>query len=351
LRQAEVQSLFQERFGALYPQLTLRGIRSFPDRVCGPYAFILRVAFGRAGLELNMLCMALGEAFPKKLERFIRRVQEAKLDQSKKDLIPVLIAPYLSEEARSLCRQAGIGYFDLAGNASLDSPQVFFEISGKSNLRVRQRQVRTPFEGKAERVVRTLLLKPDRHWNMRELARASQVSLGLASMATTALVNMGTVTKGRSGLELLGPAALLEAWSHSYDLQRSSFCLYRSWAQVPEIERRLADQRKALAGRWALTLWPGAHHLLGLEDAPLRLALYWSGKPERLAQALNLSERGGKTPVFVFKPYDGSLLWGSRRTSGRLTAVHPLQLYLDLCSGDAEELDLARRVRSALLPW
>jgi len=351
LRQAEVQSLFLERFGALYPRLTFRGVRSFPDRTCGPYAFILRAAFGRAGLELEMLCVALGEAFPKKLERFTRRVQEAKLAQSGADLIPVLVAPYLSEEARGLCRQAGIGYFDLAGNASLDSSQVFFEVSGKPNPHVRQRQVRTPFEGKAERVVRTLLLRPSRHWNMRDLARSSHVSLGLTSMTTTALADMEVVTKGRSGLELLAPAALLEAWSQSYDLQRSLFRVYRSWAQVPELERRLADQRKSLGGRWALTLWSGAHHLLSLEETPPRLAVYWSGKLEGLAQALGLSEHGGRTLIFVFRPYDESLLWGARKTGRRLTSVHPLQLYLDLCSGDAEELGLAGRVRSALLPW
>ena len=162
---------------------------------------------------------------------------------------------------------------------------------------------------------------------------------------------MGVVAKNRSGLDLFDPAALLEAWSRGYDLQRSLFRIYRSPAEVPQIERRLADQREALSGRCALTLWSGAHHLLELEAAPPRLAVYWPGKPEQLAQALDLSERKGMTPVFVFQPYDESLLWGSRETSEHLTVVHPLQLYLDLCSGDKEELELADSVRSCLLPW
>lgn len=351
MRQAEVQSGFLQRFDVLYPQLTFRGMRSFPDRVYGPYAFILRVGFGRAGIELDLLCVALADGYPSNVQGFVRRIHEAESAEARPDAIPVLIAPQFSERARALCREAGVGYFDLAGNGGLDSPHVFFEVSGKASTHVRDRHVRSAFEGKAERVVRTLLLDPERHWNMRSLAESSGVSLGLTSMATSSLANMGMVVKSRAGLDLFRPAALVDAWSQSYDMLRSPFCIYRSDAEVPEIERQLADQREALSGRWALTLWSGAHHVLALEAAPPRLAMYWSGKPAQLAQALDLSERNGKTPVFVFQPYDEGLLWQVREAEGRLSVVHPLQLYLDLCSGDAEELALAERVRSGLLPW
>ena len=64
-----------------------------------------------------------------------------------------------------------------------------------------------------------------------------------------------------------------------------------------------------------------------------------------------MSKRKGQTPVFVFQPYDESLLWGATETRDHLSVVHPLQLYLDLCSGDKEELELAESVRSRLLPW
>jgi len=351
LRQAEVQSRFLERFGVLYPQLTFRGMRNFPHRAYGPYAFVLRVAFGRRGIELDMLCAALADACPENLKRFIQRIQDSEQAPGKPDAMPVLVAPYFSEEARALCRQAGIGYFDLAGNGGLDSPQVFFEVSGKANTQARDRYVRTPFEGKAERIVRTLLLEPDEHWNMRGLAKSSGVSLGLTSMVTSALADMGVVAKSHAGLDLFTPAALLDAWSQSYDLQRSPFAIYRSSAEVAEIEERLVNQWEALSGRWALTLWSGAHHVLALEATSPRLALYWSGRPEQLAQALDLGKRGGKTPVFVFQPYDESLLWGASETGEHLPVVHPLQLYLDLCSGDAEEMELAEGVRSRLLPW
>jgi len=351
LRQAEVQSRFLESFSVLYPRITFRGVRRFPARAYGPYGFALRIAFGKTGVELDMLCAVLTDGFPQDVKRYIRRIQQARTSQPNEEAVSVLIAPYFAQEACALCREAGIGYFDLAGNAGLDTPRAFLEISGQANPYQRERQVHTPFEGKAERLVRTLLLDPNRLWTLRELVKAAGISLGLASMVTSALADMGVVAKNRGGLGLLRPGALLDAWAQSYDLRRNAFCIYRSMAGVSELETRLVGDGQALGGRPVLTLWSGAHHLLQEESDAPRLALYWQGKPESLAQTLELSSDEGKTFVFVFQPYDESLLWGITEEHGRPAVVHPLQLYLDLASGDEEELHLAQRVRKRLLPW
>ena len=80
----------------------------------------------------------------------------------------MIVAPYLTEEARVVCREAGVGYFDLAGNAGLDTPHIFIEIGGKPNPEPRKKEVQTLYQGRAERVVRTLLMDPERRWNMRD---------------------------------------------------------------------------------------------------------------------------------------------------------------------------------------
>lgn len=346
-----MQSRFLDSFGALYPQLTFRGVRRFPARTYGPYGFALRVAFGKAGIELTLLCAILTDGYPQDVKRYIRRTKQAEPAERSEDSVSILVAPYFSEAACALCHEAGVGYFDLAGNAGLDTPHVFLEIRDRPNPYQRERQLPTPFEGKAERLVRALLLEPDKHWTMRELAQTAGISLGLVSMVTSALVNMGAAAKNRSGLSLLSPGALLEAWAQSYDLRRNAFCTYRSWADVAEIEARLASHQEALGGPCVLTLWSGAHHLLQEEGKAPRLALYYQGKPEQLARALHLSPDQGKIFVFIFQPYDESLLWKATEMGNHLTVVHPLQLYLDLISGDEEELRLAQRVRERLLPW
>jgi hypothetical protein len=42
---------------------------------------------------------------------------------------------------------------------------------------------------------------------------------------------------------------------------------------------------------------------------------------------------------------------GAGITAKGLRVAHPLQLYLDLGSGDERELELAKRLRERLLPW
>jgi len=332
VRQSEVQSRFLKSFGTLFPQLTFRGMRRLAHGSFGPYAFVLRVALGRGSIPIDMLCAALTEGYPEEVRRYIQRIGKSGDRPEGPDTVPVLIAPFLSPEARALCHAAGVGYFDLAGNAGLDTTNVYLELGGRPNPNAREKQLRDPFAGKAERVARRLLVEPERSWTMRDLAEAK------------------LVTKGRKGLSVTDSGRMLETWAESYDLRRSAWHIYRSWWGVEELEQRLA-QRCAAHGRGALTLWSGAGHLLAEGPSAPRLAFYWQGDLEPLIEIMNLDEVKGRTYVFVFEPYDDSVLWETRRIDGDLEVVHPVQLYLDLGSGDDPELELAHRVRANLLGW
>lgn len=347
--QSEVQTRFLRQFSYLYPQLTFRGMRRLTSPEWGPYRFVLRVALGRRGGEVNLLCLAVGDGYPQEVARAIDQLSHGPQAVDEQGGVPVIVAPYLTEEARVVCREAGVGYFDLAGNAGLDTAHIFMEIGGKPNPEPRKKEVQTLYEGRAERVVRALLLEPERRWNMRDLASSAQVSLGLASMVTTALANDGLVDKGHSGMALVRPAALLDQWAENYDLRRSPFHIYRATASVPDLEARLLDQGEKTRENAALTLWSAARHLLGGDPFAPRLGFYWAADPELLMRPLRLNEQTGQSYVFVFRPYDASLLWARSLTAQRPPIVNPLQLYLDLSSGDEEELQLAQRVRERFL--
>jgi hypothetical protein len=354
LRQAEVQSLFLRDFDTLYPKLTFRAIRRFPGRIQGLYRMALRVAFGRSGAELDLLCIPLTDGHPQEVQRIIERLHERGVEQVAQagiEAVPTLVAPYFGDESRALCREAGVAYFDLAGNAGIDLPTLFLDISGKTNRHVRKKVIQAPFDGKAERVVRRLLLDTERRWSMRDLAAAADISLGMASMVTSSLADEGLVKKSRTGLEVSAPGALLDAWAERYDLRRSIFRTYRSWEDVERLEERIGRMHDSLGDRYALTLWSGARQLLGDNHETAYVSLYWTGPVDDLVQRVNLNPDAGKTYVFVFRPYDESILWEAQETPAQLRIAHPLQLYLDLGSGDEEELALAQRVRERLLPW
>ncbi len=350
MRRAEVLSRFLDSFERHYPQLAFTWMRQFPQRALGPYSLSLRVAFGKDRLGLDLVCLVLTEGYPERVHSAVRRAQEAKIELHA-EALPVLVAPYFSEEARLVCREAGISFMDLAGNALIDAPQVYVEIMGKPNPFVRQRQVHTPFEGKAERITRAILLDHRRAWRIRELAEYADLSSGLVSMVTTALAEMGLLSKDRRGVTVHNPGALLDAWAEHYDLRQNPLRVFRCDADAEELRERFMAQCTDGANRLALTLWSGAYHLLHEDDEePRRVALYWAGDLNEAAQMLRLGEEG-HTYIFMFQPYDDSLLWGAGASDGCATVVHPLQLYLDLISGDREEWRLAQRLRKRLLCW
>ena len=206
-----------------------------------------------------------------------------------------------------------------------------------------------PFEGRAERIVRRLLLDSERTWKTRDLATAAEVSVGLVSMTTTTLAREQLLAKSRAGICLTQSERLLDNWSQAYDLGRSAMRIYRSLEDIPALTQRLSRLHENLGERYGLTLWSGARLLLPDAKPPTHLALYWQGDPQELARVLHLSENVGHSYVFCFTPYDEGLLWGSAATEDHLRVVHPLQLYLDLAAGDDNELQLAGLVRSRLL--
>ena len=347
VRQADVLNRFLHEFQKLHPKLTFRSMRRVSNGGIGPARLQIQLQLGSNTMAaLDILAIGDGdeETVLRALERFPGERPRAR------DLTPTLLAPQMSPAGRRACEQARVAWMDLSGGAQIETEGVYYLID-RIEPEPAPSGVRSPFLGKAERVCRALLLDPRRRWRMRELAQAAGVSLGLASMVTTALADERLLTKGRDGLELFNPGSLLERWAQAYDIHRSPFRMFRSsqptGTLLTKLQRSLGDD----ATRYALTLWSAAGAYLPGELSPHRLALYWDGMPDDVASALGLGEEQGSTYVFVFKPYDVGVLGGAAVTASGIPAVHPCQLYLDLGCGDEQEIALAQRVRDQLLHW
>ena len=72
-----MQSRFLQRFGALYPQFSFRGLRRFAAVTYGPFGFVLRVALGETGVKADLCCIALTEGYPEQVRRGLRLIGEA----------------------------------------------------------------------------------------------------------------------------------------------------------------------------------------------------------------------------------------------------------------------------------
>ena len=64
----------------------------------------------------------------------------------------IFTAPYISPEAAAICKEAGIGYFDMAGNCFLSFETVFIQREGKPNANIQRRDLRSLYSSKGERI-------------------------------------------------------------------------------------------------------------------------------------------------------------------------------------------------------
>jgi hypothetical protein len=72
------------------------------------------------GHRHTLACEVKANSRPEDLRTALHRLTEVR-----KNVIPVVIAPYLSDEAQSVCKENHTGFLDLKGNARLNLGEVF----------------------------------------------------------------------------------------------------------------------------------------------------------------------------------------------------------------------------------
>lgn len=249
----------------------------------------------------------------------------------------VVGAPYIGPSAARICKEAGIGYIDLAGNCRLVFGQVFIESRGFPNPRQERRPLRTLFAPKASRVLRVLLEEPKRSWQVQALARRSGVSLGLAFKVKQRLLDLEYAREENKGLRVIKPEDLLRQWGASYSYLKSKALDCYAPGDPPDLEKNLVDYCQEHRIRFALTLFSGAARV-----APF--ARYSRGFAFAVCDASGLAVGLGWKPVpsganfTILTPFDDGLLYGAREVNGD-TVVSDVQLYLDLAGykGRGEE--------------
>ena len=85
------------------------------------------------GHSHTLACEVNTDARPSKVRASIRKLQDCAAHRAD-ETTPVLIAPYLSPAAQTLCKQSHAGFLDLEGNARITLGEVFI---GKRSMRQR----------------------------------------------------------------------------------------------------------------------------------------------------------------------------------------------------------------------
>jgi hypothetical protein len=133
----------------------------------------------------------------------------------------VFTAPYISPDAAAICKDAGIGYLDLAGNCLLSFETIYVYRDGKPNSNIQRRELRSLYSPKAERLLRVLLSRPQQSWKTEALAEAAQVSFGQVANVKKFLADREWLVLNGDGIRLKNLGAVLDEWAAQYRFSRN----------------------------------------------------------------------------------------------------------------------------------
>lgn len=228
------------------------------------YDLALEVAAGGKAWEWIVECKLNGQ--PKEVRNVIPRMKSMVADSADRNRYALFAAPFLSEESRQLCKEAGIGYVDLAGNVHVSFDQVFIDMKAQDNPFREKRSLHSLFTAKAGRVLRVLLTPPLRAWKVKDLEIASGVSLGQVSNVRKLLVEREWAEVSKEGIRLSRPEALLRAWHESYETDILSKETFYTMLSGEELDTSLRGALKESAN--------GAHAVLASYSAARWYAPY-----------------------------------------------------------------------------
>lgn len=269
------------------------------------------------------------------------------------DAVPVVAAPYLSQEARAICRDEKVGYLDLEGNARLVFDGVFIDRLVPTRPAAARRELRSLFKPKSARMLRVLLRDPNRAWRVAELAEAAQVSLGHVSNVRSALIDREWARLSDDGLVLVKPDDLLDAWRDAYEppvAQRSGFYTTLHGRSFDEAAHRVmsskpAKEKIALAS-FSAAQWlapyarTGTHYFYADDDAV-----------DRLVRELALGPVQKGENVVVMVPKDDGLFLDTIEPVPGTVCTSPVQTYLDLALAGERGREAADHLRREKLSW
>lgn len=331
LDEAHVRSEMFDNIGALLgvPDVDLVPIESPDDRV----HFAARLCIADKELKILGEIRAPGE--PWAIRAAVHQLRQ--YQQLHPEYAPVLVAPFIGPSGRHLCREHGIGYIDLAGNAYLQWDGIYIDKMGHRNRFYEAKAIKGLFSDKASLVVRAVVEKPGEPYRVRELSRRLGLSPAWVSQVLAGLVKAGYAARANRETYVSRPVHLVQDWAESYNfLRRNDVYSFFCDAPTPQaLISRIASSDEASDRKYALTLH-GAASLVAPFARFHEVHMYvdpWERRVETerfWIEALELEkvDRGGNI-YLVWPYYKHGAFYGVREVNG-VSVVSDIQLYVDL---------------------
>jgi hypothetical protein len=297
------------------------------------YDFVFDVPF--SGRPIRFLIDVKSQGEPRLVRMAIAQMKDRM--KSAIDSYGILVAPYLSDASRLICKEAGIGSIDMAGNIFLSFRNLFIDRGGNVNPFVVTRFSRSVFSPKSSRILRVLLSDISRKWYVEELSREACISIGLVSRVKQTLLSEEWIAEENRRFYIVKPEEVLNYWCDNYSYTKNPVFSFYSGLSQDEIETALKRICKKNKYSYGLTLFSGAGKVAPFVRF-MKFFSYIDGDIENIAAGLQLKKVETGANVTFLQPYDEGVFYGLQDIDDT-KVVSDIQLYLDLKSykGRGEE--------------
>jgi hypothetical protein len=270
----------------------------------------------------------------------------AKLNRSRPDGALLLCIPYISPRVAEMCREQNVCFLDSVGNCRIAAPGLFIHIAGRPNRATVSKAV-DPFSRKSSRIVRALLTYPSKGWQVQQLAREADVSLGLVSKAKATLLEDAYLEERDRLLFVRDGVTLLQDWSAEYRPHVKRVQLF-AIPRPNEIENCLAEWCRTNKITYALTQLSAAWRYsptvrYDKSVAYIDRKVETGNRLKSLLEHLDAKEVETGANCVLWITDDPAVFTDSREFDG-VMVVSPLQLYLDLMALSGRGKDAAQEV-------
>lgn len=266
--------------------------------------------------------------------------------------VPLVAVPFMGPVGRDHCREAGVGWVDLSGNAYIFAPGIRVRIDGQPNRFKRPGRPSTAFAPKSSRIARWLLIHPGHSMTQREIAQATDVDEGFTSRIVAKLEDDELIVREPGGaIRARDPDLLLDAWREDYDFSKHEIIRGHIAARSSAVLlQRLTGELRGQDSEHAATGLAAAWLLNRFADFRI-VAVYVAERPAaRVRERMGFREGAPGANVWLVIPDDEGVFHGADELDG-VRCVHPVQAYLDLEGHPERANEAATQLRAELLTW
>lgn len=273
------------------------------------------------------------------------------VEQQADRVTPILIVPYLSPQAQDLCREFGVAYLDLEGNARLAFGTFFLSRQFAKRPVVERRELRSLFKPKSVQVLKVLLREPSKPWRVAELAEVAGVSLGHVSNVRNGLLDREWAQLAEEGMFLAAPDALLDAWREAYEAPSGKRQAFYTTLHGASFDAALRGRPLESGGQIALASFSAAQWLAPFGRTGTQYFYADADGLEILRSSLKLSSASKGENVVVTVLDDPGLFRDTVQPAPGVVCTSPVQTYLDLATAGERGQEAADHLRQERLQW